>query len=597
MTNKPRLLLLDRPKELSQGDWEGQVRLGPWANPVADPLHLQTPDLEPYPTAESVKLASNRSHEAAASLFEHVVKTIPEHLKLDRPLGRRFWEVFLSWYVTHIAGVVEDIRVRCGCLNGVYIIYGAPRNEIPGPPQRLLDYIPQILTRSALRIRITDLCARSFLNVAAETPVLYHEETAPEPPTASSGSVARRTAERVLFKLLTGFRTPPAALWDRYGVGLFDLFRLARAGLPLFRPDSRLLELPDPEPDMQLRAAVFQGLPAPYGQVLQATFPAMALEGLQSAIDAGRRIVQPLHGKTEHIYTFGQVWTSTEAMRAAASLLADDGARVTSLQHGGVYAAYDASSSTHTDTTVPDRFISWGWEEPTDQVKPSDRFVAAPSLYLSRLSAKKPKQMAWDVVFLVFAEDLYPKWIYSPVFPELAQDYFQREKVLFDGFSQVERVAVKSYAVEYGWKQNDWIRNEYPQFSLSPTGRFTEWARSSKIAIVDYSGTGMLELLAMDRPFMFTWNRRWFHGPANFEEHLDRLAEVSVFFENPADLVATYQNIKGDIDAWWDEPSRREVVRSMARKYAWASKDALPSLVRLVRSGESKISDPHTVNV
>jgi len=348
---KPRLLLLDCPKELGPVDWDGEVRLGPWAYPVDSPTDIPKPDLEPYPTPESVKRASVSSHQVAAALLEHLIEAIPRELGVSLP--RRFWEVFLTWQVVHIAGVVEDIRVRCQCLSGEEIIYGQPRNAAPEPPRNIRDYTLQSLTRSRLRIRIMDLCARSYLRFNEEQPVLYQEDPPSSPPPVVRRSGMRRAVESLLFRLLAGGRRRPAVLWDRFGIGTLDLFRLARFGLPLFRPDPSLMELPGVPADFALRERVFQDLPQPYDKVLTNSFPVMALEGLREAINAGQELIKDLKGNIEHLYTFGQVWLSDEPMRAAAALLAGDGARITSIQHGGVYAAYDAFSSTYTDVTVP----------------------------------------------------------------------------------------------------------------------------------------------------------------------------------------------------------------------------------------------------
>jgi len=578
---------LDWPKELEQGDWEGEIRLGPWAAPVDSPIDLPKPDLEPYPTPESVKRASVSSHQVAAALLEHLIGAI--HRELGVGLPRRFWEVFLTWHVIHIAGVVEDIRVRCGSLaesaSSEEIIYGTPRNGVPEPPQDVREYILKSLTRTDLRIRIMDLCCRSFLSVGEESLVLYHEDPPAKEADVARRSALKRAAERVLFKVLTGMRTSPAVLWDRYRIGTLDLFRLARFGLPLFRPDPRLIELPSVPADFALRERVFHGLPEPYDKVLTNSFPVMALEGLPATLQAANEIIKNLKGKTKYLYTFGQIWGSIEPMRAAASLLAGEGARITSIQHGGTYAAYDAFSAAFIDVTVPDRFITWGWENLSGLNGTGAKFTATPSLYLSRLASEPVGRMDFQVLCLVFSEDLYPKWLYSPIFPELARDYFIREKVIFDGLKDVPDTAVKPLPYEHGWHQNEWIGKDYPQFKLLLSGQFTQWARRSRFTIVDYSGTGFLELLAMDRPFMVTWNRRWFGGPAPFEQHMDRLAQVGVFYDDPNDLVAAYHQIESDIDSWWAEPERREAVRAVARAYAWTSKNALSALQEVVTAG------------
>lgn len=577
------LLLLDLPANL--GYKGAVVRLGPWASPVEDPFCLSPPDIEPYPTSDAVKEASQRSLKTSAFLFELLASVLPRELKLDRTLPVRFWDMFLSYYLTHVAGIVEDIRCRCECLSGMDLIYGAPLNTVPEPPQNFPEYMRQCLSRSALRIGLTDACARAYLPIAEAHAVMYREDP---PSEASRKSRLSRFVHASLTLGLKALTRPPrtdVVLWDRYHLAWVDVIHLARIGLPLFMPNPRHCSIPYIQPDHGLRERIFRGLPVPYSSVLQQTFPVLALEGLHVSLQAGRQLTKDLTGRTRHLYTFGRAWIGPEPIRAAASLLAAEGTAVISIQHGGGLAAYDLSAPAYAEYRLSDRFISWGWKDSGYSFEKEDRIVPMPSLYLSRIAARQTARVvpSWQLLFLVFSEELYPKWLYTPIFPELAYDYFDRERVLLDGLKAEVPSAVKLYPHEFGWHQNDWIVRRYPKLKILRTGSFPRSARRARLCIVDYNSTGFLELLAMGRPFMATWSRRWFRGTPAFEQHLDALQQAGLFYDKPNELVDAYYAIKPRIEAWWEEPARRQAVSAMANEFARVSRNSMLEWQRFMK--------------
>ena len=575
----PNLLVLDLVGDQIEHPLPDDIaltKLGPWATSVEDPFTLAAPDFEPYPTPETVEDTCRRSLAAADTLFEHLTEIIPREINAGAGLPKRFWEVFLSYYVVHVAGIVEDLRTRCESISGNELVYGAPTNAVPEPPQDIGEYLKQCLSRGALRISLMDACVRAYLPCSQQRPVMYSEAGLAQQPLPSGGigmSRLLRVGARQVAKVLADRRGASAIAWNSHMTSP-DLIRLGHMGVAPFRPALRYSRIPRVKPDAPLRCRVFGNLPAPYSTVLQRTFPVLALEGLDLTLDAGRRIVKDQSGRTRQIYATGNIWSIHEPLRAAVSLLAAEGAQVISMQHGN--GLYRASPWAHIEYRRSDVFLSWGWKDPSQTS--GTRVVPLPSPYLSRLAARRELPKRWHALLLVFSEDRYPKWLYSPIFPDLAHDYFQRQRVLLEGLRPVPSVAVKLYPHEYGWRQNECISRQYPEFTTLSEGAFPDYARRARLCIVDYKGTGILELLAMGRPFLATWNRRWFRGIDSFERHLDALRRVGVFHENPAELMTTYVDVQARLDAWWQEPLRRGAVAAMADEFARISADALGEL-------------------
>lgn len=586
---KPNLLVLDLVRDRIESVDQDAVtvtKLGPWATPIDDPFTFAAPDFEAYPTPEAVEETCRRSLAAADTLFERVTETLPREISAAAGQPTRFWEVFLSYYLVHVAGIVEDIRTRCARLSGADLVYGAPTNAVPEPPQHIEDYLRQCLSRGAMRISLMDACVRVYLPCAKQRAVSYSEANLTQRPLSAGGvrlSRLLRVSARQVAKVLSDRRGTGAILWNPHQVTWSDSIRLAQIGVTPFRPAARHSRIPHVQTDAALRDRVFGDLPAPYSTVLKRTFPVLALEGLDLTLDAGRRIIKDMPGRTRQIYAAGNIWSSHESPRAAVSLLAAQGAQVISMQHGGgVYRAFPWAYIEHRRSDV---FLSWGWKDASQAF--GTRIVPLPSPYLSHLAARRPLPARWEALLLVFSEDLYPKWLYSPIFPDQAHDYFQRQRVLLEGLRAVPSVAVKLYPNEYGWRQNECIARRYPEFATLTHEAFADCSRRARLCIVDYNSTGFLELLAMGRPFLATWNRRWFRGIDSFERHLDGLRAIGVFYEEPAELMTAYLDVRTRLNGWWEEPHRRRAVAAMADEFARVSVNPLGALRQFVVEEQS----------
>lgn len=233
-----------------------------------------------------------------------------------------------------------------------------------------------------------------------------------------------------------------------------------------------------------------------------------------------------------------------------------------------------------------DEFISWGfkrWGYSTDRKKESltSRILKPlPSLKLSKqkyasreVKPNTGQQKQWEAVLLLLTESKKIKWLYNPVLPDMAHDYYSRQKVLLDFFGYQPRTLAKLYPKEFGWNQRLWIENEYPQVTIEYKKKnFIDHAQNAEISIIDYNSTGFIQVIALELPFVCTWNRRWFRGDDLFEECLLELEKVGIYHDHPSKLVNAYiKDISPDIESWWMEPSRIEAVRLLAKNFALTS--------------------------
>jgi len=584
-----KLLLLDRPVDKGVLKDREVEFFGPWAQPIELPEDLKQPNFEPYPTPESVYEASIEAISVALGLLEQLSHLMPALTRVNR--GDRFWRLLLGHHVIALAGIVQDIMIRHQALPEKDYVLGLAhdsdcvKEHIPyswDDGQELIFY-NDCFRWYAVGLYLKN-CYRNhelirYLNVPPRRIATRTEELLAIISQEGFKWLLKRVASTFLRRGRPGSKAEEKSdnacslIWDRYQFGDFDFKKLGAVVLTQeFLPSIK--SLPLFPVDEERRAKIKNSLPQPYGELLSLSLPIIAIEGLPYLVDLIENGKSQRFQSIERVYTHGQGFADEGPRRALLALLADEGKRIVSIQHGGG-ATYFANSGMFLDRVVADEYLCWGpGYSNYGELSKANQTKTLPSIYLSTLRQKSltDKKRKWETLFVVSEDHYHIVWLYSPLFPDRAHDYFARQKVLFDFFCVRKQVAVKVSPHTFGWGQADWIRIKYPQAKLLASGNFVDYALQSGIVIVDYNSSAFLEMLAVGRPFLATWNRRWSKGNSLFEEFIDKLIEVGVFYEQPGALIRSYTElISPDIDRWWNESKRQHVLKEMADNFALTS--------------------------
>jgi len=586
-----KLLLIDRPLDKDIISGREVEFFGPWAQPIDSPENLAEPVFKPYASVEAIPQATGQAIKIADEILDNLIDLMPGLTGINK--GRRFWRFLLAGHVIVLTNIIEDIKIRQAALPQKDYILGLPaadavsRESIPHSWNDAIEYIfsNDRFRQYAVALYLKDYYKERELIKYADFSCRKIEVSSEDKSVNPYAGMFKKSAKR-LSRFI--FSNPISArlilrvydrcfislICDRYHLRLSDLKKMG--AIPFFKqllPDIRLPV--SIKADIAIREKIKEGLAEPYGELLSLSLPIVALEGLGYLVKFTDALDLKQLKKIERVYTHGQIFWEPEGLRRTLlAQLVDEGKKIVSIQHGGSVTC-SAHSSMFLDRIIADEYISWGnGYSACNELPKANKIRFLPSIYLSRLkmeSSKNSQNTDWEALFVVLEEQRYIKWFYNPLFPDMAHDYFNRQKILFDYFGKKEKVAVKVYPEAYGWKQADWIKSKYPNLNLLVSGRFIDRALRSRMLIVDYSSTAFLESVVMKRPFLATWNRQWFRGADLFEKYMDKLSRAGIFYEDPAELLRAYIGISSDINGWWDQPDKRDALEEMASSFALTS--------------------------
>lgn len=566
-----KLLLLDRPKDTGIISRRQVEFFGPWAQPLKYPEHLSRPAFEPYPLPESLETASLRAITVSNDLLGRLSKIMNDLTGISQ--GLRFWRILLGYYIITLVNIVEDIKIRQLSLPEKEYILGLPKKNYD------MRFIPRLWSGVYENIFNGDyfiwhIMEQYLKDYYKNYEIIDYQRFSKR---RIDNIFSVRLTQRA-FKEISQFRSKKNILqelnsifFDLYNIEDVDFIKKGAMALDDFKlpPVNLPFRL---QFDRSKRDIIKKSVPAPYGELISLSLPLVALEALSSIKDTLDNGVLKKFNSIKRIYMHDQAHLEEWPKKTLLALLADKGKTVISVQHGCGSLLYFSNSAAFLNRVLTDEHIAWGLGYFECKIGNINKIRKLPSIYLSKVKFKKWKKNRWDVIFVVLEENRFVKWLYSPLFPDMAYDYFMREKRLFDYFGRKSNIAVKVYPEDYGWGQAIWIKKKYPGIRLLVSGRFIDYAVQSELSIVDYNSTAFLEMLVMNRPFLATWSRKWFRGNKIFEEYISRLSDAGVFYENPDELIKFYDTLSpADIKKWWLEEKRQNLLSQMAYEFALTS--------------------------
>ena len=559
-----KILLLDRvknPEELIGYDVEF---FGPWAENINSPSDLSKPRVT-YKDSNDVSRTLKESINLSEEILSKLTEILPSLVQTEN-VDRSFWRLLLGNYVVRMSGIIKDIEKRYISLPEKDYIIVKSREEFSYDIPASFSEFQSLVSDSMFRIYMSELFLTEKFNDTLYLDYLAAKDGEPYP---SRYSI--RSRDIMLFRKIRKYfnkhnplinRTNAKAIvWDNINFFADINPKYYLAGDFIF--ESNHIDK-TPKVDPIIRQTIENELGGFIGKIFALTFPIGLLEGLRNNIESIDLKKLDSYPNLQRIYTHGRIMVDNDKKRVLASLLHSRGFEVFSIQHGGTMN-YLSHPSFYTEGEIPTNLISWGssvgdnlHNEAITRKTPK----IIPSLYLKSVKDNvRDSKKKWRVIIITLNEDRQLKWIYSPIFPDMAYDYFKRQKILFESFSEVENVLVKLYPYEYGWYQLDWLINDYPKLNVDTKRKnLINLIDKAELVIMDYHATAFLETLVINKPLLCTWNREWFKGSYMFEKDIDQLKNIGIFHENPRSLIEEYQNISSNIQEWWREEKRIKVM-------------------------------------
>ena len=126
------------------------------------------------------------------------------------------------------------------------------------------------------------------------------------------------------------------------------------------------------------------------------------------------------------------------------------------------------------------------------------------------------------------------------------------------------------------WKHEERIKEVIPDIVFDQEPSFIKQSiRNTKLVISPILGDAVLEAIGLGKPAIVLYNPKYSYVELNGNyRDIEDMIRVGIIAETPERLAAIVNSIHSNVDEWWNEPGRQEIVKRIREKYVYFPENA-----------------------
>lgn len=262
-------------------------------------------------------------------------------------------------------------------------------------------------------------------------------------------------------------------------------------------------------------------------------------------------------------------WYYDEYFKQWAAFSGEQGSMLIGVQHGGNYGSLEYIASDH-EVVITDRFYSWGWKHKKypDKVIP----FPAPKLCCRKQIGADNKKHG-----ILFATTSIPRYLFQfPFLPNMFCDYLSWQERFVIEVSRRRKgiLRIRSHREDFGWDID--FRRSAKNIDVLIEGwdvPFKESLKSCRIFVGDSITTTFIESLSARKPTILFWDSKINVLKSDAQPFYEKLREAGILFDSPEDAATAVDLVYDDVETWWNEPFRQEIINDFCRNFARTEKN------------------------
>lgn len=583
-----RVLLIKTDAQIERAS-DKVAYLGPWCRGSHDALGKT--NLLPH-HLDSLECV-DRLHAISTSLFDFYSRQLAAKLNAIHGMAwsDRAWQILIGPWLTMALDVVidrfESIR---GLAEQPFVIHTDATTFPYGTwvPLDTDDFVNQVLESDQFNEYV-------FGYILLEAPesrnlVLRHTQDARKPETRKHRSPSLKLAAFDMLRR-TGARLASAfprrvTMVDSY-FHPFDqiMLELKLGQIPLILGrnigGSRQQVDAAARQNMIFRPCVKDALNAVICRLLPELLPILYLEGFSSYL----RSVKLQYPRRTRMIVSAHAYSYNEGFRFWTASQIDHDAKLVCVQHGGGYGVGFRWSALEHEFRVADYYCTSGW---VSRQKAITVPMPVPKLALSKSIYAATLNNAGKVLWVWRAFRRYPFRIADGSINHDIAEYLEEQRLFGHSLhaSIRRQCTLRLRSSDNVWDEQDFARREFPEMELDECKiSFKAAAKDSRLWVITYNSTPLLDALVANVPFIVFWNPT--QGYNKLSEaavpHFEKLKRIGVFHESPDSAAHAVNEHFADPARWWGTAEIQQARQAFCEQFAVTRDDWLDIWARKIK--------------
>ncbi|MCX8130822.1 MAG: LIC12162 family protein [Clostridia bacterium] len=271
-------------------------------------------------------------------------------------------------------------------------------------------------------------------------------------------------------------------------------------------------------------------------------------------------------------------WYFDETFKQWAGMLTERGVHLLGAQHGGNYGVEEFFFFDRHETKISDRFYSWGWDRFTNTAN----IVPMPAPKLVDRNKIEAHNNFEGILYTTTSITRYLVRFQEPKSFSDNYENWQKRFVCTISSNIRERIRIRLHGEMFGrdydmkWKELKYGHLIESYDSIS----FLESMTQCRIYVCDHLSTTFLEALSANKPTILFWDPEMFVLNSEAEVDYSELRRMGILYYTPEEAAVAINRIYPNVEEWWNDNERQEVIINFCKKYVLVSDSALNQWLR-----------------
>ena len=237
-------------------------------------------------------------------------------------------------------------------------------------------------------------------------------------------------------------------------------------------------------------------------------------------------------------------------------------------QHGGAYGHIKYSWAEDHEIKISDHYLSWGWDTKNNK-------KVIPFYILKNIEGYKfeRKKKIKKICYFLRSRPKFTGRIDASTGSNQMAQYYSESleffKLFKKKFANME-IYPRLHEAKFEWNHiNIWKKYCKNKFSFTNQESLKNVYKNYDLIIYSYIGTGFLESLALNKPFILISSLRNWPLREDCKNDFVDLEKAKIFFQDENDALEHLENIKKmNIYDWWENEETKIIKKKFMKKYA-----------------------------
>jgi putative transferase (TIGR04331 family) len=248
-----------------------------------------------------------------------------------------------------------------------------------------------------------------------------------------------------------------------------------------------------------------------------------------------------------------------------AALKVVNGTQLICGQHGGQYGIGKFSMWEDHERSISDKYFSWGWK--------GKNII---DMSASKLVGAKPRNnhICYSNKELLLVSTSVPRYSYTlgsiPIAGQILKEIESQMNFVKSLDHDIQsKLTVKLQKFDYKQFQKQRWTDELPGISISSNkSQLNKIIEDCRLLVSTYNATVFLESLSRNIPTILLWNPDFWQLRESVKSDFEILEKSEIMHYNAKSASTLINSIWADVEGWWLDEDRQQVIKKFCHKYA-----------------------------